>query len=139
MKLSVLIPVYNEAASIADLVERVAAVDIDKEIIVVDDGSEDTTPEIVSELAVDGLRLIRHPENRGKGAAIRTGLAYAAGDAVIIQDADLEHDPDDYLPMLEALAREDVDAVLRCARSQMSAVLHALGRSFYDPRNQFTL
>lgn len=111
MKLSVLIPVYNEGASVAEIVERVAALDIDKEIIIVDDGSIDTTPDILRELVVHDLQVIRHPENRGKGAAIRTALAAATGDAVIIQDADLEYDPEDYVPLLEAFASEHADAV----------------------------
>lgn len=111
MKLSVLIPVYNEGASVADIVKRVAAVDIDKEIIIVDDGSVDTTPDVLRGLVVEDLRVIHHPENLGKGAAIRTALAAATGDAVIIQDADLEYDPEDYTALLDAFAREDVDAV----------------------------
>lgn len=111
MKLSILIPVYNEGASVADIVERVASVDIDKEIIIVDDGSVDTTPEILRELVVDDLRVIHHPENRGKGAAIRTALAAATGDAVIIQDADLEYDPEDYIPLLKTFASEHADVV----------------------------
>lgn len=119
MKLSVLIPVYNEGASVAEIVERVAAVAIDKEIVIVDDGSVDTTPDILRGLVVeDGsyaerteLQVIHHPENRGKGAAIRTALAAATGDAVIIQDADLEYDPRDYVPLLEAFASEHADVV----------------------------
>lgn len=111
MKLSVLIPVYNEGASVADIVERVAVVDIDKEIIIVDDGSVDTTPDVLRDLVVDDLQVIHHPENRGKGAAIRTALAAATGDAVIIQDADLEYDPQDYIPLLETFAREQADVV----------------------------
>jgi glycosyltransferase involved in cell wall biosynthesis len=111
MKLSVLIPVYNEGTSIAGIVERVAAVDIDKEIIIVNDGSVDMTPEVLNALDIDDLRVIHHRENQGKGAAIRTALAAAGGDAVIIQDADLEYDPQDYLPLLEAFVRGPADVV----------------------------
>lgn len=111
MKLSVLIPVYNEGASVAAIVARVAEVAVDKEIIIVDDGSVDTTPDILRDLSVDDLQVIHHPENRGKGAAIRTALAAATGDAVIIQDADLEYDPEDYVPLLEAFADEHADVV----------------------------
>lgn len=111
MKLSVLIPVYNEGASVAEIVECVAAVDIDKEIVIVDDGSVDTTPDVLRELSVSDLRVIHHSENRGKGAAIRTALAVATGDAVIIQDADLEYDPEDYIPLLEVFENQRADAV----------------------------
>jgi len=111
MKLSVLIPVYNEGASVADIVARVAAVDVDKEIIIVDDGSVDATPGILRDLVVDDLRVIHHPENRGKGAAIRTALEAATGDALIIQDADLEYDPQDYTRLLETFADKGADVV----------------------------
>ncbi|MFQ5594336.1 MAG: glycosyltransferase family 2 protein [Anaerolineae bacterium] len=111
MKLSVLIPVYNEGASVAEIVRRVAAVKVEKEIIIVDDGSVDTTPDILRQLNVQDVRVIHHPENRGKGAAIRTALAAATGDAVIIQDADLEYEPQDYVPLLEAFAAEHTDVV----------------------------
>jgi dolichol-phosphate mannosyltransferase len=111
MRLSVLIPVYNEGASVAEVIEHVMAVDVDKEIIVVDDGSVDATPDVLRGLCVTDLRVIHHPENRGKGAAIRTALAAATGEAVIIQDADLEYDPGDYVPLLQALEAQDADVV----------------------------
>jgi glycosyltransferase involved in cell wall biosynthesis len=105
MKLSVLIPAYNEEETIAEVVRRVGMVNLDQEIIVVDDGSTDATPRILSSLQHEGLRVLTHDVNRGKGAAIRTALAAATGDAVIIQDADLEYDPDDFhklvVPVLE--------------------------------------
>ncbi len=103
MKLSVLMPVYNEAVGVAEILRRVAAVPIEKEIIVVDDCSTDDTWSILQGLCIPGLRLFRHQVNRGKGAAIRTALAQATGDAVIIQDADLEYDPQDYLRLLPPL------------------------------------
>lgn len=103
MKLSVLMPVYNEEAGLETILQRVAAVPIEKEIIVVDDCSSDATPSILAEISLPGLRVIRHPVNRGKGAAIRTALAAATGDAVIIQDADLEYDPQDYPALLEPI------------------------------------
>jgi glycosyltransferase involved in cell wall biosynthesis len=105
MKLSVLIPAYNEEETIAEVVRRVGMVNLDQEIIVVDDCSTDATPRILSSLQHEGLRVLTHDVNRGKGAAIRTALAAATGDAVIIQDADLEYDPDDFhklvVPVLE--------------------------------------
>lgn len=100
MKLSVVIPVYNEEATVAQLLERVRAVPIDKEIIVVDDGSTDGTGQILEKEARRGdLLVIRQPRNMGKGAAVAEGLRHIQGDVVIIQDADLEYDPSEY-PLL---------------------------------------
>jgi glycosyltransferase involved in cell wall biosynthesis len=103
-RLSVIVPVYNEARTIAEVVRRVRAVPLDIELIVVDDGSTDGARAWLPVVAgVD--RLIFHARNRGKGAAIRTGLAAATGDVVVIQDADLEVDPRDLVPMLERIER----------------------------------
>lgn len=102
--LSVVIPAYNEERTIAAVLERVGAVMLpgwEKEIIVVDDGSRDRTAAEIERFS-DQVRLLRHEENRGKGAAIRTGIAAATGDAVIIQDADLEYHPEDWPSMLDA-------------------------------------
>jgi dolichol-phosphate mannosyltransferase len=105
--LSVLIPAYNEAATVDELIRRVQAVSVAKEIIVVDDGSTDGTREILAGLAAGdpSLRLILHDRNRGKGAAIRSAIEQARGTICIIQDADLEYDPADYpaliAPILE--------------------------------------
>ena len=103
MKLSVLMPVYNEEKGLATILERVAAVPVDKEIIVVDDCSRDATWSILQGIKLPGLRIFRQDVNTGKGAAIRTALAHISGDAVIIQDADLEYDPQDYLKLLPPL------------------------------------
>lgn len=111
MKLSVLIPAYNEAPTVENLIRRVASVDVDKEIIVVNDGSSDGTGDILDSLDIPGLRVIHHPVNRGKGAAIRTAIAAAEGDAVIIQDADLEYDPADYHKLVEKMAAENATVV----------------------------
>jgi glycosyltransferase involved in cell wall biosynthesis len=109
MKISVLIPAYNEEQTVEEVIRRVGAVDLEKEIIVVDDRSTDKTLQIVSALSKEGLVIISHDRNRGKGAAIRTALAAASGDAVIIQDADLEYDPEDFhkliRPFLEGKAK----------------------------------
>ena len=109
MKLSVLIPVYNEEQSVARLVDVVKAVPVDKEIIVVNDHSHDRTAEILK--GITGIRTFQHPVNRGKGAAIRTALAHAQGDVCIIQDADLEYNPNEYPSLLEPFADPRVDAV----------------------------
>ncbi len=101
MKLSILIPVFNEAATIAAVVERVQAVALDQEIVLVNDASSDGTAQIVDRLASPQVRVIHHAANRGKGAAIRTALEAATGDVVVIQDADFEYDPQD-LPCLLA-------------------------------------
>lgn len=100
-KLSIIIPVYNEEKTIEKLLSKVLDVDLgrwDKEIIVVDDGSSDKTFQVLSKFNPH-FKLIRHKKNRGKGAAIQTGLKHASGDAMVVQDADLEYDPAD-LPKL---------------------------------------
>jgi len=101
VRLSVLIPVYNEGATIVELVRRVRAVPLDLEVILVDDGSTDGTRDLLDHLPVD--RLLLHDRNRGKGAAVRTALAAATGDVVVVQDGDLEYDPNDLVPMLKRI------------------------------------
>lgn len=109
MKLSVLIPVYNEEASVEQLIARVKAVPVNKEIIVVDDHSQDRTLETLKR--IPGIKVFAHSTNQGKGAAIRTALKHATGDVVVIQDADLEYDPADYPKLLAPFADPHVDAV----------------------------
>lgn len=112
MLLSVVIPVFNEATTIEAVVARVASVAIDKEIIAVDDGSTDGTREVLQRLADDGrLRLQLHDRNRGKGAALATGFALARGDIVIVQDADLEYDPNEYAKVIGPIVDGRADVV----------------------------
>lgn len=103
IKLSVIVPAFNEAETIAHVLERVAALDVKTEIIVVDDSSTDRTLDAISDTDVPGVRVVRHPVNQGKGAAVRTGLAEASGDVIVIQDADLEYHPKDLMPMLKLI------------------------------------
>jgi glycosyltransferase involved in cell wall biosynthesis len=113
MLLSVIMPCYNEAESLPLILAKVRAVPIAKEIIVVDDCSSDNTPQVLAaELLNDPhMRVVRHDRNRGKGAAVRTGIAQASGDIVIIQDADLEYDPNDYHEVVGPIMDGRVDVV----------------------------
>lgn len=104
MRLSIIIPVYNEHLYLAELLRRVRATPHEKQIICVDDGSSDGSRDILAEEALKGdLTVILHDQNRGKGAAVRSGLAQVDGDVVIIQDADLEYDPEDYSLLLRPI------------------------------------
>lgn len=112
MKLSVIIPCYNEASHITRVLDAVRAVDIPKEIIVVDDGSTDATPDILRRYETDDTIIVHLSErNAGKGAAIRVGLSYVTGDIVIIQDADLEYDPAQYPVMIKPIIDGEADVV----------------------------
>jgi dolichol-phosphate mannosyltransferase len=111
MKLTVIIPVYNEASTLAALLERVRAVPVDKEILVVDDGSNIETKQELAQSVSGNIELITHHQNRGKGTAVRTALEKAKGDAVIIQDADLEYFPEDYLELIRIFRVNEARAV----------------------------
>jgi glycosyltransferase involved in cell wall biosynthesis len=110
--LSVLIPVYNEEATLDRVVRAVAAVDIDKEIIVVDDASTDGTPAVIEKLEAEGLvRSFRLPRNTGKGAAVRRAILEARGEICVIQDADLEYQPSDFPALVHPILELGADAV----------------------------
>lgn len=112
MLLSVIMPVYNEEATLEKIVERVQNVSINKEIIMVDDGSTDRTRDILKELAKeDNIKVFLHKKNRGKGAALSTGLKHISGDYVVFQDADLEYHPEEYEILLKPLLDGDADVV----------------------------
>jgi len=111
MKVSVIIPAFNENDTIVKAIARVRASPVDKEIIVVDDASADGTPETVEGLIGPDLKLIRQPENQGKGRAIRRALEEVNGDVVLIQDADLEYDPNDYPKLLAPIESGEADVV----------------------------
>jgi glycosyltransferase involved in cell wall biosynthesis len=111
MLLSIIIPAFNEAAFLPEVIRRVEETPYDKEIIIVDDGSTDGTREYLKGLVSEGIKVIVHEKNMGKGAAMRTGIAVASGDVVIVQDADLEYDPKDYPVLLEPIMQGKADVV----------------------------
>ena len=108
MKLSVVMPVYNEIQTIQTIIERVQHIQIEKELIIVDDYSTDGTREYLQTLQAPNIRILFHPSNQGKGSALQTGFQHVSGDVVVIQDADLEYDPKDYVPMLEKVVKDNL-------------------------------
>jgi len=110
-RVSFIVPAFNEAATIGEVLERVAALDLDKQVIVVDDGSTDDTPRVLEEWAHrDGIRIVRQ-KNRGKGAAIRAAIPLLEGDITVIQDADMEYDPAEVPDLIEPIRRGAADVV----------------------------
>jgi glycosyltransferase involved in cell wall biosynthesis len=136
VKLSVLIPVFNEATTIEHVVDRVRQIPASTEIIAVDDASGDGSGDVLERLRAAGKvdQLVRHPKNRGKGAAIRSGIALATGDVVVIQDADLEYDPLDLPTLLGPIADGKADAVFgsrfQGGPHRVLYFWHAVGNNF---------
>ncbi len=113
IRVSVLIAAYNEERTIATVVERVRSVPLDIEVVAVNDGSSDSTGAVIDRLQREGKIevAIHHPRNRGKGAAIRTAIEAASGDVIVVQDADLEYNPQEFVRLLQPIARGEADAV----------------------------
>lgn len=134
MKLSVIMPVYNEKDTIARITERVLAVPVDKELVIVDDWSTDGTRDLLKGLeSREGIKVLYHPHNLGKGAAIRTGIRECTGDIVIIQDADLEYSPEEYPKLIEPIVRGSADVVYGSrfyGTHRVFMVWHYLGNKF---------
>ncbi|MGV3517883.1 glycosyltransferase family 2 protein [Luteitalea sp.] len=145
MKLTVVIPVYNEVDTLLHLLDRVQAVAIEKELVLVDDCSTDGTRELLRRTSLPAnVRVLYHERNQGKGAALRTGFASATGDVVIIQDADLEYDPQEYPKLLKPIVDGRADVVFgsRFAGGETHRVLyfwHFMGNKFLTlASNAFT-
>ncbi|MEM7031793.1 MAG: glycosyltransferase family 2 protein [Chloroflexota bacterium] len=131
MKLTVIIPVYNEATTLQTLLDRVLAAPSDKEVLIVDDGSDLETKNLLATIAEDeayqAVRLFTHAQNQGKGAGICTALQQATGDVVIIQDADLEYYPEDYQDLLDVYQKQQVDVVYGVRDLSQRSLLMKLG------------
>lgn len=131
MKLSIIIPVYNEENTIKQLLNLVKKVDIgkvEKEMVIIDDGSYDNTFEVLKN--INDIKLIRHTKNIGKGAAIRTGIKHATGDIILIQDADLEYDPNEYMALIKPIINGKAEVVYGSRRLKKENKKHS-GFSFY--------
>ena len=112
MKLSIIIPVYNECGTIKEIIKRVQAAPFDKEIIIIDDYSTDGTRDLLKEMEKDSnIRIFFHQKNMGKGSALRTGFSHITGDIVIVQDADLEYDPVEYQKLIQPICDNKADVV----------------------------
>jgi glycosyltransferase involved in cell wall biosynthesis len=130
MRLSVIMPVHNEVETVHEIIERVLDKSVVFEIIIVDDGSSDGTIEAVEKISSDKIKIIKHEKNKGKGAAVRTGFDAASGDVVIIQDADLEYDPDDYTKLLKPIEEGKTEVVYGVRTLETQRIIMRLGNEF---------
>ena len=135
LSLSVVMPTYNEKDTINEIIEKVLAVDIVKQLIIVDDCSKDGTKEILQQFALPRIKLICHTKNQGKGAALRTGFKEVTGDVVAIQDGDLEYDPEEFKEMIAPIQKGKADVVygtrLTSAKPQRAYLFwHKVGNKF---------
>jgi glycosyltransferase involved in cell wall biosynthesis len=130
MQLSVIVPVFNEVQTVHTIVERVQAVPLDREIVLVNDASSDGSAEAVEKLASREVKVIHHPVNRGKGAAIRTGIEAATGDIIVIQDADLEYDPADFPRLMTPIVEGQASVVYGVRSLDSQKLVMRLGNRF---------
>jgi glycosyltransferase involved in cell wall biosynthesis len=135
MKLSVVIPVYNERRTIQEIINRVQKVDIEKELIIVDDFSTDGTREYLQQLESENIKVFFHEHNKGKGAALQTGFQHVSGDVVVIQDADLEYNPEEYHLLIKPILDNKADVVygsrfLTGSERRVLFFWHSLGNKF---------
>jgi glycosyltransferase involved in cell wall biosynthesis len=130
MKLSVIMPVHNEAETINEIIKRVLNIPEVHELIIVDDGSSDGTIETVEKISSDKINILKHNTNKGKGAAVRTGFDAASGDVVVIQDADLEYDPQDYAKLMKPIDDGETNVVYGVRSLETQRVIMRLGNQF---------
>lgn len=130
MRLSVIMPVHNEVETVNDIIERVLSKSVVHELIIVDDGSKDGTIEVIEKLSSEKIKILKHETNKGKGAAVRTGFDAASGDVVVIQDADLEYDPEDYTKLLKPIEDGETDVVYGVRTLETQRIIMRLGNNF---------
>ena len=125
MKLSIIIPTYNEKDTILQLIKKVSSLDIDKQIIIVDDNSTDGTQDLLRGISIKNSEILYHEKNKGKGSAIRTGMQVATGDYLVIQDADLEYDPQDLVRMFQIVQEKKLKVLFGSRRLNKENVQHS--------------
>ena len=130
MKLSVIMPVHNEVETINEIIERVLNISVVYELIIIDDGSQDGTIEAVEKISSDKIKIIKHETNKGKGVAVRRGFDAAGGDIVVIQDADLEYDPQDFTRLIKPFEDNGANVVYGVRSLETQRIIMRLGNQF---------